>query len=236
MVPQGLHARPSIVPARWVNVQFDLPYGVNADDVVIRKAFLNSQEQVRVLDTVRAINPGFYVPKTRWGKSMNLRMNCLGNHWSARDYKYHPTRVDVDQLPCAPIPQEIQQLARHALVETHYLTPQEFRPYEICIVNWYDEEGGKLGDHVDNSESPQSLASGYPIVSLSIGASCIFRIGGLQRRDPYEEHVLESGDLVIFGRSRRLAFHGVKKIIPGTTPPGIGLDEPGRINLTFRLL
>ena len=60
--------------------------------------------------------------------------------------------------------------------------------------------------------------------------------GSVERRGPYEQHVLDSGDLVLFGRSRRLAYHGVKKIIPGTTPPALGFDEPGRINLTFRVL
>jgi alkylated DNA repair protein (DNA oxidative demethylase) len=206
------------------------------EDVVFRKGFLDPDEQRRVVDVVQAISPGFYVPKTRWGKSMNLRMNCLGRHWSARDYKYHPLRVDVDELPCAPIPQELQILARRALAETKYLPAKDIRPYETCIVNWYTEAAGKLGDHVDNSESKESIASGYPIVSLSVGASCVFRIGGMERRDPYEQHVLDSGDLVIFGRSKRLAFHGVKKIVPETTPNALGLDQPGRINLTFRLL
>ena len=205
-------------------------------DVVIRKAFLSPHEQLRVVERVCSIEPGFYVPRTRWGKSMSLRMNCLGRHWSARDYKYHAQRKDVDGLPCAPIPDGLQQLARRALLETRYLAPEELRPYETCIVNWYDESAGKLGDHADNSESAESIASGYPIVSLSVGASCVFRIGGLERRGPYEQHVLESGDLVIFGRSKRLAFHGVRRILPGTTPPDVGLEEPGRINLTFRLL
>ena len=206
------------------------------DDVVFRKGFLDHRTQAGVVEAIRALDPGFYVPKTRWGKSMNLRMNCLGAHWSARDYKYHPTRVDVDQRPCAPIPDELQAVARRAVLETGYLKPGEIRPYETCIVNWYAEETGKLGDHVDNSESKEALASGYPVVSLSVGASCVFRIGGLERRGPYEEYLLESGDLVVFGRSKRLAFHGVKRIVPGTTPPGLGFDEPGRVNLTFRLL
>jgi DNA oxidative demethylase len=205
------------------------------EDVVFRKGFLSEREQRRVVELVRGITPGFYVPKTRWGKSMSLRMNCLGRHWSARDYKYHPTRADVDQLPCAPIPPELQELARRALLETKYVPPDQLKPYEMCIVNWYDEAAGKLGDHQDNSESAESIAAGYPIVSLSVGASCVFRIGGLERRGPYEQHTLESGDLVVFGRSKRLAFHGVKKILAGTTPNDLGFEEPGRINMTFRL-
>jgi alkylated DNA repair protein (DNA oxidative demethylase) len=204
-------------------------------DVVFRPGFLSAAEQARVVAVTREIVPGFYVPRTRWGKAMHLRMNCLGHHWSARDYKYHPTRVDVDGLPCAPIPDELQAMARRALVETGYVPAGEVRPYELCIVNWYDEAAGKLGDHVDNSESAASLASGYPVVSLSVGASCVFRIGGLSRTDPYAQHVLASGDLVVFGRSKRLAYHGVKKLLPGTTPPDVGLPEPGRLNLTFRL-
>ena len=107
--------------------------------------------------------------------------------------------------------------------------------YDICIVNWYDEMDGKLGVHADNSETPASLAAGYPVVSLSIGASCVFTIGGLTRKVPQREYVLDSGDLVVFGRSMRLAYHGVKKIILGTTPPELGFPEAGRLNLTFRI-
>lgn len=205
-------------------------------DVVVRKGFLSPAEQRRVVELVSAITPGFYVPKTRWGKSMNLRMNCLGRHWSAKDYKYHPTRVDVDALPCAPIPDESQSLARRALLETEYLKPPEVRPFDVCIVNRYAEEGGKLGDHVDNSEGAETLASGYPVVSLSVGAACIFRMGGLNRTDPYDKFTLESGDLVIFGRSKRLGYHGVQKLLQGTTPLDLGLPAGERLNLTFRVL
>ena len=205
-------------------------------DVVFRKRFLTPDEQRRVAEIALAVSPGSYVPVTRWGKSMNLRMNCLGRHWSAKDYKYHPTRVDVDGLPCAPIPDQLQEVARRALVETAYLPPDEVRPFDTCIVNLYAQEGGKLGDHVDNSEGAAALAGGYPVVSLSVGASCVFRMGGLKRTDPYEKHTLESGDLVVFGRSMRLAYHGVSKLLPGTTPPDVGLAEGQRLNLTFRLV
>jgi len=206
------------------------------DDVVFRKGFLTPDEQRRVVAAALGVSPGSYVPVTRWGKSMNLRMNCLGRHWSAKDYRYHPTRVDVDGLPCPPIPDELQALARRALTETGYLEPLQIRPYDTVIVNLYEEQGGKLGDHVDNSEGAEALASGYPVASLSVGASCVFRMGGLKRTDAYEKHTLESGDLVIFGRAKRLAFHGVSKVLPGTTPPGLDLADGQRLNLTFRVL
>src|SRR5688572_7281804 len=126
-------------------------------DVEIRRGFLSVAEQQRVVAAALGVTPGFYVPRTRWGKAMNLRMNCLGFHWSARDYKYHPTRVDVDGLPCAPIPDVLQALARRALIDTGYLDAAEVRPFDTCIVNHYAEEGGKLGDHVDNSEGAEAL-------------------------------------------------------------------------------
>lgn len=204
--------------------------------VVIQKGWLPPEDQRRVVEVVQSVRPGFYTPTTRWGQPMRLRMLCLGHHWSARDYKYHPTRTDVDGLPVGPIPDELQALARRAVTETGYVAPADYRPHDVCIVNWYDEDGGRLGDHVDNSETPESLASGYPVVSLSVGASCVFRIGGLQRTDPYERVTLDSGDLVLFGRSKRLSYHGVHKVLPGTTPPGLGLSAGGRVNLTFRLL
>jgi alkylated DNA repair protein (DNA oxidative demethylase) len=205
-------------------------------DVMVQKGFFTPGEQRRVVERIMSATPGFYVPTTRWGKSMNLRMNCLGRHWSAKTYKYHAERVDVDGLPCAPIPEALQSLARRALVETEYLKPDAIRPFDTLIANLYEQEGGKLGDHVDGSEGADALASGYPIVSLSVGASCVFRMGGLVRTDPYEKFPLESGDLVIFGRSMRMAYHGVSKILPGTTPPGLGLADGQRLNLTFRVL
>jgi alkylated DNA repair protein (DNA oxidative demethylase) len=206
------------------------------DDLVIRKGFLALAEQKEVIAHVGRIEPGFYRPKLRTGAQMNLLMNCLGWHWSAVSYRYTKVR-DIDNLPAAPIPDSLQMLTRKALEATNYwrgLDPVP--PYDICIVNWYDEASGKLGVHADNSESDRSLAAGYPVVSLSIGATCVFTFGGLTRKEPQREFLLHSGDLVLFGRSLRLAYHGVKKIMRGTTPAGLELKEPGRLNLTFRIL
>ncbi len=200
------------------------------------KGFLSPAEQRDIVARVLRIEPGFYVPVLRNGAKMNLRMNCLGHHWSARTYKYTKVR-DVDDQEAAPIPDYLQAAARRVLVATDYWHgPGPLRPFDICIVNLYAEDGGKLGVHADNSESPEALASGYPVVSLSIGATAVFTVGGLSRKDPQVPHRLESGDAVIFGRSQRLVYHGVTRLLPGTTPPGLGLPEPGRLNFTFRVL
>jgi alkylated DNA repair protein (DNA oxidative demethylase) len=206
------------------------------EDLIFKKGFLSPAEQKAVYEQVLRIEPGFYVPVLRNGSKMNLHMNCLGHHWSARTYRYSKIR-DIDDRAVAPVPDFLQALVRRALVETDYWHgPGEVPPYDICIVNLYDEKSGKLGVHTDNSESKESLEKGYPVVSLSIGASAIFTIGGRTRQESQVPYRLESGDVVLFGRSLRLAYHGVTKILRDTTPAGLGFKSPGRLNLTFRIL
>src|SRR5437588_8354916 len=162
-------------------------------DVLFVKSFLSLAEQKAIYEQVFRIEPGFYVPTLWSGAKMKLRMNCLGYHWSAVSYKYAKTR-DVDGRDAAPILDFLQQFAQRAARATGYWPATDpLPPYDICIVNWYDQKEGKLGVHADNSESKASMAAGYPVVSLSIGASCIFTIGGWKRKDPQCEFVLESG-------------------------------------------
>jgi alkylated DNA repair protein (DNA oxidative demethylase) len=74
-----------------------------------------------------------------------------------------------------------------------------------------------------------------PVVSLSIGDTCLFRFGNTSNRgQPCTDVELESGDLFVFGGPSRLAFHGVPKIYPGTGDPATGL-ESGRLNVTLRV-
>ena len=102
---------------------------------------------------------------------------------------------------------------------------------DVCILNHYDHEG-RMGLHQDKDEGPQSIAAGWPVVSVSIGDTARFLFGGLRRRDPVETIPLQSGDAFVFGGAARLRFHGVSRIIPGTAPPELAMT--GRFNLTFR--
>jgi alkylated DNA repair protein (DNA oxidative demethylase) len=100
---------------------------------------------------------------------------------------------------------------------------------DTALANYYDRKA-HLGMHQDKDER-----STAPVVSLSIGDSCIFRFGNTQNRGkPYEDLLLASGDLFVFGGPSRLAYHGVTKILPGTAPSSCGLGE-GRINITMRV-
>ena len=88
-----------------------------------------------------------------------------------------------------------------------------------------------MGVHQDKDESPETIAAGVPIVSVSIGDTARFVVGGLSRKDPMRPLLLHSGDVIVMGGPSRLRFHGVTRIQPGTAPEGTG---PGRFNLTFR--
>ena len=99
-------------------------------------------------------------------------------------------------------------------------------PPEACLVNFYGADA-RMGLHQDRDE--QDFAA--PVVSLSLGDTCLFRIGGGKRSDPTRSLKLASGDALVLGGEARLAFHGVDRIMPGTSTL---LPEGGRINLTMR--
>ena len=84
-----------------------------------------------------------------------------------------------------------------------------------------------MGLHQDKDEQDLSC----PVVSISLGDACLFRVGGTKREDPTGSFRLTSGDVVVLGGEGRLCFHGVDKIYPTTSTL---LKNGGRINLTMR--
>jgi alkylated DNA repair protein (DNA oxidative demethylase) len=97
---------------------------------------------------------------------------------------------------------------------------------EACLINFYGPTA-KMGLHQDRDEDDVAA----PVVSLSLGDSCLFRVGGHKRSEPTRSFRLSSGDAVVLGGGARLAFHGVDRIYPGTSTL---LAGGGRINLTMR--
>jgi alkylated DNA repair protein (DNA oxidative demethylase) len=166
-----------------------------------------------------------YTPTVRGGRKMSVGMLCLGRHWNGLTYAYEETRSDFDGQHVPPIPEEFAALATAAADRAGY----QFEP-DICIVNLYSAES-RLGVHQDKDERPETLAAGVPIVSVSLGETARFVIGGLSRKDPLHPLMLRSGDVLVMGGPSRLRYHGVTRILPGTAPAGTG---PGRFNLTFR--
>ena len=99
-------------------------------------------------------------------------------------------------------------------------------PPEACLINLYDANA-KMGLHQDRDE--QELAA--PVVSLSLGDAALFRLGGPERGGPTRSLRLQSGDAIAFGGPARLAFHGIDRIVTGSSTL---LATGGRINLTMR--
>ena len=158
------------------------------------------------------------MPKT--GKPFSVRMtNCGPLGWVADEsgYRYQPAHPDTG-APWPPIPP--------ALLAAWDSLAGYDAPPEACLVNFY-AAGARMGLHQDRDEADFDA----PILSVSLGDSCLFRVGGLSRRDPTTSMRLHSGDALILGGPARLAFHGVDRILPGSSTL---LAQGGRINLTLR--
>ena len=104
-------------------------------------------------------------------------------------------------------------------------------PPEACLINVYDAKA-RMGAHQDRDERNFTA----PVVSLSLGADCRFRVGGTRRGGKTMSLVLSSGDALVLGGPARLCFHGVDRILP-TLPAPLAPSLPAgaaRINLTLR--
>jgi alkylated DNA repair protein (DNA oxidative demethylase) len=145
--------------------------------------------------------------------------NCGSLGWitDIAGYRYEPRHPETG-APWPPIPDQLLEAWRDLARYSH--------PPEACLVNLYGPRA-RMGLHQDRDEEDFTA----PVVSLSLGDTCLFRIGGARRNDPTLTLRLASGDAVVLGGDARLAFHGVDRIIPGTSTL---LPEGGRINLTLR--
>ena len=171
----------------------------------------------RVVEAAPLYTPA--MPKT--GKEMSVRMtNCGELGWvtdKERGYRYQATHPATGKS-WPPIPDVLLDLWRAV---AHH--PQ---PPQACLVNFYSDKA-RMGQHQDRDESDFSA----PVVSVSLGDDCLFRVGGARRADPTQSFRLRSGDVVVLGGEGRLAFHGVDRIFPSTSTL---LKNGGRINLTLR--
>ena len=162
------------------------------------------------------------------GHRMSVRMVSLGWHW--QPYRYSRTADDAGGGRVADLPEWLADLGRSAVAEAYQdpAAAQRYRP-DTAQVNFYDD-AARMGMHQDKDERVSD-----PVVSLSIGATCLFRFGNtLTRTRPWTDVELASGDLFVFGGPSRFAYHGVPRILPGTCDPGTGL-KTGRVNITLRV-
>jgi DNA oxidative demethylase len=191
--------------------------------------WLTPAQQRGLVDDFRrwALPPaGLRHPRVPRGHVMTVQSVCLGWHW--QPYVYSRTADDTDGAPVKPLPDEIAALARAAVAATFGdAEAARYRP-DAAIVNLY-APGAHLGLHQDGEEP-----SAAPVVTISLGDACVFRLAGVDRRtSPFTDVELRSGDLLVFGGPSRRIYHGVPKVLDGTAPVGLGL-VPGRLSLTVR--
>jgi DNA oxidative demethylase len=175
---------------------------------------------VQALREAVAIAPLFTPVMPRTGRPFSVRMTNLGPLGWVSDrngYRYQPTHPDTGAL-WPPMPDILLELWQRCGNYPH--------PPEACLVNFY-QQGAKMGLHQDKDE--EDFAA--PVVSISLGDTAVFRFGGTERGGKTQTLKLSSGDVVVMGGPARLCFHGIDRVIAGTSTL---LKEGGRINLTLR--
>ena len=237
---------PTTLPAPAVPEPRQLPLGLTAapadgdagphrteplQDVMLLRDWLTLTEQQALVEQFRswaAPPAGLRHPRVPQGHVMSVQSVCLGWHWSP--YSYSRTADDTDGAPVKPMPAGLAALRHRGVVDCY----GEGHPFttgialDAALVTLY-APGAHLGLHQDGEEP-----SAAPVVTISLGDDCIFRMAGVERRTgPFTDVLLHSGDLLVFAGAHRRVFHGVPKVHPGTAPPGLGLP-PGRLSITLR--
>lgn len=181
-------------------------------------------EQRDLMAAVRRIvaEAPLYVPSMpRSGKLLSVQMtNCGPLGWvtdKERGYRYQATHP-ISGRPWPAMPT--------SLIDLWSDVSGYGAPPEACLVNYYDSSS-RLGSHRDADEEDTAA----PVVSVSLGDDGVFHLGGLDRRDAKRRLTLRSGDVVVLGGRARMAYHGIDRIIAGSSDL---LVEGGRFNLTLR--
>lgn len=196
---------------------------------VLLQSWLDIDQQLHLVAAWRewAIGPApMHHPRLGNGRVMSVQVVSLGWHW--QPHRYSRTADDVDGAPVKPFPKWLGDLCRHAVGDAYgtSVVARDYAP-DVAIANYYSATA-RLGMHQDTDER-----SAAPVVSISLGDSCIFRFGNTSNRSrPYTDIELFSGDVFVFGGPSRFVFHGVPKIHPGTAPAILRLT--GRLNITTR--
>lgn len=194
------------------------------DDAVVLRGFAVPEEStiLNAIQRVAAVAP-FRHMTTPGGFRMSVAMtNCGSLGWvtDRRGYRYDPLDPDSGK-PWPAMPDVLRRLANEAAVEAGF---DDFMP-DACLINRY-EAGARMSLHQDKDERDFS----QPIVSVSLGIPAVFLFGGARRGDKAVRVPLQHGDVVVWGGSARLRYHGIAPLKPGSHPQ-LGAF---RFNLTFR--
>ncbi|MGD1878853.1 MAG: alpha-ketoglutarate-dependent dioxygenase AlkB [Kiloniellaceae bacterium] len=185
--------------------------------------FLAPDAQAALVENLRAVvaaAPLYRPTMPNSGRPFSVRMTNAGSHgWFAdrAGYRYVARHPETGR-PWPAIPPALLTLWR--AVSGYTADP------ECCLVNFYAPEA-RMGLHRDSDEATFAA----PVVSVSLGDSAVFRIGTRERRGPTSSLKLHSGDVMILAGAARLAYHGIDRVLGGSSRL---LTDGGRINVTLR--
>jgi alkylated DNA repair protein (DNA oxidative demethylase) len=186
--------------------------------------FLDAAQQRAMVDAVLAVldaAPVYHARMPKTGQPLSVAMSNAGplGWYTDKDggYRYVAQHPETGR-PWPAIPNCVLAVWRS-------VAPAAPEP-EACLINLY-RGAARMGLHQDRDEADFSA----PVVSISLGDAALFRLGGTSRKDRTRAFRLSSGDVLVLGGDARLAFHGIDRVIAGSSrlvPGG------GRLNLTLR--
>jgi alkylated DNA repair protein (DNA oxidative demethylase) len=158
----------------------------------------------------------FYKPvMPRTGVPLSVKMTNAGSVGWVSDrtgYAYKELHPETQQ-PWAEIPSNFLDLWQELIGHS--------QP-DCCLINLYSETS-RMGLHQDNDEHDKDCA----VLSVSIGASALFRYGGNSRNHPTKSVRLHDGDVLVFGGVSRMMYHGIDRVF-------VNEKHRSRLNITMR--
>jgi alkylated DNA repair protein (DNA oxidative demethylase) len=159
-------------------------------------AAIDAPLQAALVEAVMtAVNAApFYRPLTPGGKAMSVRQTSFGPLGWVTDrsgYRYEPHHPQTGAPWPAMPPALLDLWARYAETD---------RPPDACLINFYQADA-RMGLHQDADEADFDV----PVLSISLGDTAVFRLGGPTRQDPTRTLRLASGDICRLGGAARCA-------------------------------
>jgi DNA alkylation damage repair protein AlkB len=119
--------------------------------------------------------------------------------WATLGYFYDWTQRRYHEDDCSPFPTNLAALGRVFA--------------QLSLFGY--REKGVMGGHRDELE----LALDKPIVSISLGRSAVFVLGGKTLQDgPIIPMIVRSGDVIVLGGDAWLNYHSMARLLPRTFP------------------
>ena len=136
-----------------------------------------------------------------------MYISTLLHRWATLGFHHNWDTKEYNEESRTDFPAELATLSSEV---TKVLGWTNFTA-EAAIVNYYPTSS-TLNPHTDHSEKNLSA----PLVSISLGLSAVFLIGGQNLAEPPTPILLRSGDVLVMGGESRMAYHALPKVLPGT--------------------